>query len=184
VKLFGIGRRERPPAEVTALLDPDERVTSWAELATGGYVVGTPLGLWLPSPSPSDGDPARTRWHLVVKATWDAPRLTLATATEGGELAGAVTLVEQPPRVLNLPAPGAVPKDVRDRVTRSVRYSAQHSLAPSGGVWVVARRVAGQNGLSWQVRFEPGTDADDPLLREQVDRLLAEAREAVEPVID
>lgn len=181
MKLFGMARRERPPAEVTALLDPEERVTSWAELSTGGFVVGTPLGLWLPS---ADGGPARTRWHLVVKATWDAPRLTLTTATEGGELTGAVTLVEQPPRVVNLPVPGVVPKDVRDRVTRSVRYSVQHSLAPSGGVWVVARRVAGQDGLSWQVRFEPGTDADDPLLREQVNALVAQAREAVDPVLE
>jgi hypothetical protein len=177
--LSRLSSRERPPAEVVALLAADERVTSWAALPSGGFAVGTPLGLWLPAPSGH----ARTRWHLIIKAAWTAPRLTLTTGVEGSELAGAVTLQEQPARVLALPEPALVPKDVRDRVTRSVRYSAQHGLAPGGGAWVVARRVAGQDGLVWQVRFEPGTDADDPLLREQVSRLVAEAREAVDPVI-
>lgn len=173
-------RRERPPAEAVAPLERDERVTSWASLGGGGYVVGTPLGLWLPGA----GGPGRTRWHLIAKATWDAPRLTLIVGAEGDRLGGgAVTLVEQPPRVLTLPAPRSVPKDVRDRVTRSVRYSSEHRLAPAGAARIVARRVAGQDGLVWQVRFEPGTDADDPLLREQVTRLVAEARQAVEPAL-
>jgi hypothetical protein len=173
-------RRERPPAEATEPLDRDERVTSWARLTTGGHVVGTPLGLWLPSP---EGPAARIPWHLIAKAGWEAPRLTLTIATEGDDLAGAATLIEQPPRVLTLAEPGAIPKDVRERVTRSVRYSKQHLLAPAGGAWVVARHVAGQDGLIWQVRFDPGTDADDPLLREQVNRLVAEARQAVEPAV-
>jgi hypothetical protein len=174
------GRRERPPAAATEPLDRDERVTSWAELVGGGHAVGTPLGLWLPAA----GGPSRVRWHLIAKAAWDAPRLRLAVSAEGAELGdGAVTLVDQPPRVLSLAAPRNLPKDVRDRVTRSVRYSSQHQLAPSGAAWVVARRVAGRDGLVWQVRFEPGTDADDPLVREQVEGLVAEARQAVEPAI-
>jgi hypothetical protein len=172
-------RRPRPPAEATAPLSRDERVTSWAALGGGGHAVSTPLGLWLPG----TGGPARTRWHLIAKAAWDPPRLTLTIAVEGNDLGGATTLVEQPPRTLTLPEPGDVPRDVRDRVTRSVRYSTQHRLAPTGSAWVVARRVAGQDGLVWQVRFEPGTDADDPLLREQVNRLVAEARLAVDPAI-
>jgi hypothetical protein len=174
--MFG---RDRPPAQALAPLDRDERVTSWAELPSG-HVVGTPLGLWLPD---SSGTPERIRWHEIAKAAWDAPRLTLSVTSTGAALAGAVTLVDQPPRVLTLREPRNVPKDVRDRVTRSVRYSSQHRLAPSGAAWVVARRVAGQDGLLWQVRFEPGTDADDPLLREQVVTLVGEARRAVEPAI-
>ena len=45
MRLFG--KREKPPPEAVARLDPDERVVSWAP-APGGAVVATPLGLWLP----------------------------------------------------------------------------------------------------------------------------------------
>ncbi len=172
-------RRERPPADVVRLLDPDERVTAWADLAGGGVAVATPLGLWLPS----SGDHVRVRWHLIDKATWNPPRLALTVATEGEPVGGAAVLVEQPTRPLTLTAARNLPKEVRDRVTRSVRHSAHHPLAPRGGVWVVARRVAGRDGLVWQVRFDPGTDAGDPLLREQVTRLVAAARQALTPVI-
>ena len=54
---------------------------------------------------------------------------------------------------------------------------------PGGGVWVVARRLAGRDGLLWQLRFDRGTDRDDPLLREQVSRLLDATRQALTPVV-
>jgi hypothetical protein len=43
-------------------------------------------------------------------------------------------------------------------------------------VHVVGRRVPGQDGLTWQLVFDPGTDRSDPLLRAQADQLAAEAR--------
>ena len=176
---FPLRRRERPPQEVLGQLEPGERVTGWADLAGGGVALATPGGLWLP-----DGDGyRRISWHLVDKATWDPPRLVLTVATEGQPVAGAAALVEAAPLPLPLAASRNLPKEVRDRVTRSVRHSSHHAVAPHGGVWVVARRVAGQDGLAWQVRFDPGTDPDDPLVREQVARLLAAARQALTPVV-
>lgn len=175
-------RRERPPAEVLRLLDPRERVTGWADLAGGGVAVASPLGIWLPDP----GDPAeyrRTPWHLVDKAAWNPPRVVLTVATEGETLDGASVLAELPPRPLSLAVARNLPGQVRDRVTHSVRHSAHHALAPGGGVWVVARRVAGRDGLAWQLRFDPGTDRGDPLLREQATRLLAATRQALTPVV-
>jgi len=176
---FPLQRRERPPAEVLGLLDPGERVTGWADLAGGGVALATPGGLWLP-----DGDGyRRLPWHLVDKAVWDPPRLVLTVATEAQPVAGAAVLVEAAPRPLPVATPRNLPKEVRDRVTRSVRHSSHHAVAPRGGVWLVARRVAGRDGLAWQVRFDPGTDPGDPLVREQVTRLLAAARQALTPVV-
>jgi hypothetical protein len=176
-------RRQRPPAEALRPLDDDERVTAWAELASGGVAVATVRGLWLPAPvSGSDnGVPGRLAWHLVVKATWQPPTLSLVEAVEGAELDGARVLHERPARTVRLGAPRDLPGQVRERVTRSVRHTEHHELAPSGGVRVAARRVTGRDGLAWQLRFDAGTDPDDPLLREQVTRLLAAAREALAP---
>jgi hypothetical protein len=180
-------RRERPSAEVVRLLDPGERVTGWADLAGGGVAVATPLGVWLPGAAgPCDGpSPAYERipWYLIDKATWNPPRVALTVAVEGETLEGASVLVELPPRTLSLATARNLPMQVRDRVTRSVRHSAHHALAPGGGVWVVARRVAGRDGLTWQLRFDPGTDPGDPILREQVTSLLAGTRQALTPVV-
>jgi hypothetical protein len=176
-RLAGLLRRERPPAEVLRLLEREERPAGWADLAGGGVALATPLGLWLPA---QDGY-QRTPWHLIDKATWHPPRVVLTVAGEDGTLDGAAILAEQPPRTLSLAAARDLPRQVRDRVTRSIRHSAHHALLPGGGVWVVARRPAGRDGLLWQLRFDPGTDRDDPLLREQTARLLAATRQALAP---
>lgn len=176
-------RRQRPPVEAVQPLDGDERVTAWADLAGGGVAVATVRGLWLPAQaaeSDSKG-PGRLAWHLIVKATWQPPTLSVVEAVEGAELEGARVLHERPARTLRLRIPRDLPGQVRERVTRSVRYTEHYELAPSGGVRVVARRVAGRDGLAWQLRFDSGTDSDDPLLREQVTRLLTAARGALAP---
>jgi len=174
---LGLFRRERPPREVLALLDAEERAVGWADLADGGVALANPLGLWLPD----EEGYRRIPWHLVDKAAWDPPRLVLTVAAEGGPVGDATALVEAAPLALPLVTPRDLPGQVRERVTRSVRHSSHHAVAPQGGVWVVARRVAGRDGLAWQVRFDPETDPDDPLVREQVTGLLAAARQALTP---
>jgi hypothetical protein len=59
-------------------------------------------------------------------------------------------------------------------VTRSVAFTAHHPL-PSGGVRVVARRVAGRDGLAWHVRYDDGTDVADPAVLAATAELVAEA---------
>jgi hypothetical protein len=124
----------------------------------------------------------RTPWHLVDKAAWDPPRLVLTVAAEGDPVGDAAALEEAPPRAFPLAVPRNLPGEVRARVTRSVWHSSHHAVAPRGGVWLVARRVSGRDGLAWQVRFDAGTDPGDPLVREQVSRLLATARQAHAPL--
>jgi hypothetical protein len=158
----------RPPEDATRPLDRGERVVAWAVADGGGTVVATQLGLWLPAP---DG-PQRIPWHLVDKAVWRAGTLTVTAAEDTG---GGV-LTELPPRTVRLAEPRDLPPTVRTRVERSIGYTQHHRLAPAGGVRVVGRRVPGQDGLSWQLVFDPGTDPNDPLLRVQAERLVAQAR--------
>jgi len=169
VRLFG--KREKPPPEAVARLDPDERVVSWAP-APGGAVVATPLGLWLP------GVPDRLPWHLIDKVIWRSNTLTLIPAVDSG---GGV-LVEQPPRSVRLEQPRDIPQNVRARIEKAIAFTRHHPLpgAEGGGVRrgvrVVGRRVPGQDGVSWQLVFDPGVDRDDPAVRAAASAFVDQAR--------
>jgi hypothetical protein len=169
VRLFG--KREKPPPEAVARLDPDERVVSWAP-APGGAVVATPLGLWLP------GLPDRLPWHLIDKVIWRSNTLTLIPAVDSG---GGV-LVEQPPRSVRLEEPRDIPQNVRARIEKAIAFTRHHPLPGAEGaglrrgVRVVGRRVPGQDGVSWQLVFDPGVDRDDPAVRAAASAFVDQAR--------
>lgn len=169
MRLFG--KREKPPPEAVARLDPDERVVSWAP-APGGAVVATPLGLWLP------GVPDRLPWHLIDKVIWRSNTLTLIPAVDSG---GGV-LVEQPPRSVRLEQPRDIPQNVRARIEKAIAFTRHHPLPGAEGagvrrgVRVVGRRVPGQDGVSWQLVFDPGVDRDDPAVRAAASAFVDQAR--------
>lgn len=169
MRLFG--KREKPPPEAVVRLDPDERVVSWAP-APGGAVVATPLGLWLP------GVPDRLPWHLIDKVIWRSNTLTLIPAVDSG---GGV-LVEQPPRSVRLEQPRDIPQNVRARIEKAIAFTRHHPLPGAEGagvrrgVRVVGRRVPGQDGVSWQLVFDPGVDRDDPAVRAAASAFVDQAR--------
>jgi hypothetical protein len=163
-------RREQPPAAAVARLSPGERVVSWADAADGSAVVATQLGLWLPGPDGSE----RVWWHLVDKAVWRAGTLTVTAAEDSG----SGVLDELAPRTVRLAVPRDLPPTVRARVERSIAFTRHYPLS-AGGVRIVGRRVPGQDGLSWQLVFDAGTDRDDPAVRRQAAEMLAEARAEV-----
>ena len=158
-------RAGRPPPGATERLDRGERVTAWARTDAGDMVLATVRGLWLP-------DRDRLPWHRVHKATWSDGWLTVI----GAEEPEPGVVVDTDPVRVRLDDPGALPAEVRARVTRSVGHTAHHRLSGGGGVRVVGRRVAGEDGLSWVVRYDEGTDRTDPEVRAEVDRLLDAAR--------
>jgi hypothetical protein len=149
----------RPPARVRAMLARDERALAWAAAGPSDFVVATNLGLWLP------GRTERLGWHQIHKATWDPPRLTVIPSTPVEEAEGYAIMADDAAVEIVLSDPGDVPIRVRERVTRSVAYTRHHPLPPSGGVRVVGRRVPGADGLSWHVRYDEGTDREDPEVR-------------------
>ena len=174
------GRRGKPPAKLRPALERNERVLAWAPTADDAKlaVVVTSLGLWLP------GRP-RLGWHQIHKATWSGSRLTVVPSVpvaEGvGEDGSAYTVMaDDAPVEVTLTDPGNVPMSVRQRVTKSVAYTAHYPL-PVGGVRVVARRVAGVDGVSWHVRYDDGTNITDPDVVAMTAEIVAEAAEPMRP---
>jgi hypothetical protein len=144
---------ESPPEGFTGRLEPDERVLASATLSDGsGVLVVTPLGVWLP-------EGRRVGWHLVSKARWADGALTLVEADERGTIGDAVLLVDRTPVRLALGEPGRVPELVHRRVTESIKVRHRIEL-PGGGAWLLRRSVPGRDGLTLQVRPDPGTDTE------------------------
>ena len=159
-------RRPKLPAALKPALEPEERVLTWAPIAGDKALVATNLGLWLP-------DRRRLGWHEIHKAAWSGRELRITPAEVAEQRSAYTVLVDGPIVVFLLLEPGELPDQVRTRVTRSVAYTSHHAM-PAGGVRVVGRRVPGQNGLSWAVRYDAGTPVDaEPVV--QVTRQLVNA---------
>jgi hypothetical protein len=151
--LRGFAPMPELPAGFTGVLEPAERVVTAGELAGGGHLVLTQLGLWVPE----GAQVRRIGWHMVSKAVWDRSALVITEAVSTGTVGEAVLLSDLPSRRFALAGPGKVPEVVRERVTSSIRFS-QHCDFPVGGAWFVQRRVPGRDGLILQVRPDPGTE--------------------------
>lgn len=170
-------RKRRLPRDRRPTLEAHERVVAWAwgaddEGSTGTdhrpVVVATNLGLFLP------GVAGRLGWHEIHKAVWDGGSLTVTPATVRQERDDYLVTEDLPARTVLLSDPGDLPRIVRNRVTNSVSYTSHHGL-PNGGVRVVGRRVPGVDGLTWMVRYDPGTDPDDQEIRSVTAQLVAAA---------
>jgi hypothetical protein len=159
------------PPGFTGTLDPEESVVVFAECGSGGYLVATSLGLWLPG----DDGPRRVGWHLISKVTWGNGELVVIEADETGEAGDAVLLTDRAPRRYPLIDPGKLPKAVHQRVTGSIR-SRHHRDLPGGGAWFVQRKVPGRDGIVLQVRADRGTDQD--AVRAVATEVAAKIREA------
>jgi hypothetical protein len=166
VALFG--RREKPPAQLLAALEPDERIVSWADTDSGEVVAATTRGLrW-----PADDGPELIEWHLVARAEWTEHGLILTPSRIDDD----VFLVDLPRRRVRLSVPRDLPPTIRKRVEANVVRS-ERAMIATGAVRFVARRVPGVDGVRWWAWFEPGVrpSADDlAAARARVERLRAE----------
>ncbi|WP_433828917.1 hypothetical protein ACQP2E_06325 [Actinoplanes sp. CA-015351] len=174
MKLFR--RRPSLPAESRPPLASGERVVAWCLSgdSTEDVVVATNHGIWLPSAV------ARLGWHEIHKVAWSGRELRIIPAVVSSEREGYTVLVDGPAVTFLLLEPGEVPDQVRTRVTKSVGYTTHHTL-PGGAVRVVGRRVSGQDGLSWAVRYDAGTPVEDDEVITATDELVGAARETVAP---
>lgn len=197
-----IFRPQAPPESPP--LAAQERVVTWAGTGDGAVVVATSWALWLPAKRPrgaadpsaapaasntadkdaggpttvgGSADPDRWQrlsWSEIHKAAWADGTLAV---TSGVEVEPGV-VADGPVRRIRLVDPRDLPAEVRTRVTRSVAYTSHHRLAAGGAVRVVARRVPGRDGLTWQLRFDDGVDRTDPAVRAQAEGILTEVRGA------
>ncbi|GAB2592707.1 hypothetical protein Aab01nite_37240 [Paractinoplanes abujensis] len=167
-------RKPALPAALKPALAPEERVLAWSLVTDDRAVVATNHGLWLPG---SGSTSSRLGWHEIHKAAWSGRELRITPAEQAEERDGYTVLVDGPIQTFLLLEPGQLPDQVRTRVTKSVAYTTHHPLpSGSGGVRVVGRRVPGQNGLSWAVRYDSGTPVTLPAVIELTDELVATAR--------
>jgi hypothetical protein len=141
------------PPGFTGTLEAEESVVVSAECRTGGHLVATSLGLWVPT----DDGPRRLGWHVISKVTWGSGELAVIEADETGAAGDAVLLADRAPRRYALVDPGKLPHAVHRRVTESIR-SRHHRDLPGGGAWFVQRKVPGRDGIVLQVRPDLGTD--------------------------
>jgi hypothetical protein len=177
--MLGLFRRHpKLPADKRPDLARDERVLAWSAIDDSQVAVATNLGLWLPGAG-------RLGWHEIHKATWSGRELAVTPADVAEPRDGYAVVADGPVRSYPLVDPGELPHQVRARVTRSVAYTAHHALAAGGaGVRVVARRVPGQDGLTWSVRYDPGVPSDAEAVVARTDELVGRARAAATPDVD
>jgi hypothetical protein len=146
------GRRERPPADLLALLARDERVVSWADTADDAVVVATPKGVWWPDP---DG-PRLILWQHINKATWRSGVLTIIEA----DVVDDVLLVDRSPIAARLTRPRDLPPTIRKRVETNIVRSELLGIG-GGAVRFVGRRQPGKDGVAWWAHLESGTEDTD-----------------------
>jgi hypothetical protein len=166
-------RKPRLPADKKPPLEREERVVAWAQTPSGEVVVATNRGLFLP------GRPGRLGWHQIHKAVWSGRELLVTPAQTVEQREGYLVAEDLPSEAHLLIEPHDLPRQVYTRVTRSVAYTIHHPVPGGGGVRVVARRVSGVDGLTWTVRYDPGTDRDSPAVRQRTAELVAQAQAAV-----
>ena len=141
------------PEGFTGELDREENVLACATVRSGGHLVATSQGLWVPEAEGS----RRIGWHLISKATWANNLLNVIEARVSGEAGEAVLLVDLPAHRFQLTEPGKVPQIVHARVTGSIRSRHRREFT-GGGAWFVQRKVPGRDGVVLQVRPDDGAD--------------------------
>lgn len=171
-------RRQPLPEALRSALEADERITVTAPCDDGRLLAVSRFGLWVvPGPVAADGPgvalavpavdgaagPARRiGWELVARARLTARVLSVIPTRVAGSLPDGVDLlVDEPELIFGLATRSGLTDVVHQRVRRSVAAS-RHLPYPGAGGWVVLRRVPGRDGLTRQVRLDPGADADVP----------------------
>lgn len=153
------GDRLPDDARVALGLQPRERVLAAAQVAGGGWVAATEVGLLRAG--------SRIAWADVAYAHWDDEESALTVEPVGDAF---------PPARVALAEPGRVPETVRERVMASIVVSRRVGVAGGRGVRVVGREV-GAPDLMWQVVPDAGVDATDPEVRSVTDALVAQLRD-------
>jgi hypothetical protein len=151
-------RRRALPVQLTAVLDNDEHIQVMASCTDGKILAASRFGLWVID----DNKASRLGWELIAKARLTARMLSIIPTQVVDQFAdGTQVLMDEAPREYALAGRSGLTDVVHTRVRRSVAAS-RHLDFPGGGGWVVLRRVPGRNGLTRQVRLDPGTDPGAP----------------------
>ena len=151
-------RRRTVPDALKSVLDADEHVQVLADCTDGKVLAATRFGLWVIENEAA----TRLGWEMIAKARLTARVLAITpTRTIDQWPDGTVLLVDEEAREYTLAGRSGLTDVVHTRVRRSVAAS-RYLPYPGGGCWVVLRRVPGRDGLTRQVRLDPGADPTFP----------------------
>jgi hypothetical protein len=151
-------RRRTLPPPLSAALGPDELIEVVADLTDGKMLATSRFGLW----EIDDENASRLGWEMVAKARLTARVLQVIPTRVVDRFAdGTAILLDQAVREYSLAGRNGLTDIVHNRVRRSVAAS-RHLAFPGAGGWVVLRRVPGHDGVSRQVRLDPGADPGAP----------------------
>jgi hypothetical protein len=163
-------RRRVLPAALASALDKDEHVQAMATCVDGKTLAASRFGLWIVE----HDQVRRIGWQLIAKARLTGRVLAVTPSRVIGLLDdGTEVLVDEPIEEFTLAARTGLTDVVHTRVRRSVAAS-RHLSFPGSGGWVVLRRVPGTDGLTRQVRLDPGADVRVPGFAEAVAALTVE----------
>ncbi len=156
-------RRSSLPEALRSALDNDERIAVTVACEDGQMLAVSRIGLWvLAGPDRPDLPARRIGWELIARARLTARVLSVIPTRVVHQLVdGFEVLVDEPELIFPLAARSGLTDIVHNRVRRSVAAS-RHLPYPGAGGWVVLRRVPGRNGLSRQLRLDPGSDITVP----------------------
>ena len=179
------GRWWRSPALPDVLrsaLDVDERILATAPCEDGRVLAVSRFGLWVVGePAGTAARADRIGWELIARARLTARTLSVLPSRVVEQLAEDVdVLVDEAELTFALASRSGLTDVVHNRVRRSVAAS-RHLAYPGAGGWVVLRRVPGRNGLTRQVRLDPGADAKVPGFADAVIGVADELAEAMPP---
>ncbi len=138
------------------------------------------FGLWVVAdPAGPAGHAHRIGWELIARARLAARVLSVIPTVVVDHLPDDTNvLVDEPELVFGLATRSGLTDVVHNRVHRSVAAS-RHLPFPGAGGWVVLRRVPGRNGLTRQVRLDPGADVAVPGFASAVAEVARELAESL-----
>ena len=191
-------RRPALPDVLRSALDVDERILVTAPCEDGRLLAASRFGLWVV------GEPAgpaaradRIGWDLVARARLTGRMLSVLPTRVVDRFTSGIgayddahvevqvdiyvdVLVDDPELTFALGTRSGLTDVVHNRVRRSVAAS-RHLPYPGAGGWVVLRRVPGRNGLTRQIRLDPGADVDAPGFADAVLAVADELAETMPP---
>jgi hypothetical protein len=191
-------RRPALPDVLRSALDVDERILVTAPCADGRLLAASRFGLWVvDEPAGPAARADRIGWELVARARLTAQMLSVLPTRVVDRFTGGVgayvdvhadvhvdldveVLVDDWELAFPLGTRSGLTDVVHNRVRRSVAAS-RHLPYPGAGGWVVLRRVPGRNGLTRQVRLDPGADVDAPGFADAVLVVADELAETMPP---
>lgn len=187
---MAIFKRNRVPAEVTALVPKGERLMAWG---SGPAQINGELTIVVATDKSfiAPGYLGPISWTDLARAEWSDTLLEVVTlkALQG----------EEPPVRINLDEPGSVPQVVWERIESRIILQRHIELVGKKGARIIAKRsdrqvapgsdsvgllesvgspeTAGEQ-VDWLVVFDAGIDTSDPELRTRVEAALEQIKAA------